>query len=256
MQWLLSRRSLVRRALRRLRIAVRTPFYRRQAFRRLRQYHAQARSLEEVVAWAGAFGGRGSFAVKMVQIPSEIAQLARAVKELRPKTILEIGTWRGGTLLLWSSLASERVISCDIEDMRSRAPLYQAFPPPGSRCQVMLLSGDSHDPAFRRRVAEELAGRMVDFLFIDGDHTEAGVTADYYGYRKFVRPGGIIALHDIVERQPSPTNQVYHLWKRIKQEAITQEFVDDSRQCGYGIGVVRVPGYMENPSQASVASGV
>lgn len=232
--------SDVRRTLKRVRLALRAPFDRRQAFRRLRQYHARPRTLEEVVAWAADFGGRKGFAVKMGQISSEITQLARAVAALRPRTILEIGTGRGGTLLLWSSLASERVISCDTQDMRSRECLYQAFPPPGSGCQVILLSGDSHDPIFRNRVAGALGGERVDFLFIDGDHTEAGVTADYYAYREFVRPGGIVALHDIVERQPLPTNQVCHLWERIKQEADTEEFVDDPEQCGYGIGVVHV----------------
>ncbi len=208
------------------------------------------------MAWAMDFGGRKGFAVKMGQIPSEITQLARAVAALRPKTILEIGTARGGTLLLWSSLASGRVISCDIQDMRSRACFYQAFPPPGSSCQVILLSGDSHDPIFRKRVAGTLGGERVDLLFIDGDHTEAGVTTDYYDYREFVRPGGIIALHDIVESQPLPTNQVFHLWKRIKQEADTEEFVDDPEQCGYGIGVVRVPEEAGICSQTGIATDV
>lgn len=246
----------MRRIIRTVRRALRIPFDRRQAFKRLRVYHARPRTLEETVAWAGSFGGHGDFAVKMLQIPSEITRLAHAVAALKPKTILEIGTARGGTLLLWSSLASERVISCDVQDMRFQAPLYQAFPPPGSRCQVKLLSGNSHDPGFKLRVAEELGGQKVDFLFVDGDHTEAGVTADYYDYREFVRPGGIIALHDIVERQPWPTSQVYHLWKRIKQEAVTEEFVDDPMQCGFGIGIVRVSGYVENPSQARAAPSV
>ena len=81
----------------------------------------------------------------------------------------------------------------------------------------------------------------MDFLFIDGDHTEQGVTADYHDYKEFVRPGGLIAFHDIVELQPLPTNQVYHLWKRLKQVAQVEEFVNDPNQRGFGIGVLHVP---------------
>ena len=56
-----------------------------------------------------------------------------------------------------------------------------------------------------------------------------------------MRPGGIIAFHDILENQPLPVNQVYHLWKVLRDELDTEEFVQDSEQCGYGIGIVRVP---------------
>ena len=56
-----------------------------------------------------------------------------------------------------------------------------------------------------------------------------------------MRPGGLIGFHDIVESQPLPTNQVYHLWKNVRKEAVTEEFVNDPKQCGFGIGIVRVP---------------
>lgn len=221
---------------------VRIPFNRRFAKKRLAEYHSKQRSLEEVVDWAMNFGGGGYFLVKTLQIPSEITALARAAKELQPKIILEIGTARGGTSLIWSSIASERVITCDLQDMSVQAELFEAFPPPGSDCKVTLLSGDSHSAEFRARVEQELAGEKVDLLFIDGDHTEPGVEADYRDYRHLVRPGGIIAFHDIIENQPLDINQVYYLWKRIKEEgAVTEEFINNPDQCGFGIGIVRVP---------------
>ena len=81
----------------------------------------------------------------------------------------------------------------------------------------------------------------MDFLFIDGDHTEQGVAADYRDYHALVRPGGIIAFHDIAERQSLPTNQVQHFWRKLKSQHTTEEFIDDPAQTGYGIGIVRVP---------------
>jgi len=220
---------------------LRQPFNARYAFRRLAEYHAKPRTLEEVVDWAMNFGGNGYMRVKTLQIPNEIMRLAQAVQAIQPRIILEIGTASGGTALIWSYLASERVITCDLKDMSYQAPLFTRFPPPGSQCKVTLMSGNSHSPEFKARVARELNGRKVDFLFIDGDHTEPGVTADYLDYKEFVRPGGLIAFHDIVESQPLPTNQVFHLWKRLKHLAPVEEFVNDPGQRGFGIGLLHVP---------------
>jgi predicted O-methyltransferase YrrM len=36
----------------------------------------------------------------------------------------------------------------------------------------------------------------VDFVFIDGDHSEDGLLADWRAWRPLVEPGGIVALHD------------------------------------------------------------
>lgn len=227
--------------LKKLSRAIRHPFNVRYAEKRLAEYHARPRSLEEVVDWAMNFGGGGYMRVKTLQIPSEITRLATAVKSIEPKIILEIGAASGGTALIWSTLASKRVITCDLQDMTHQARLFTRFPPHGSNCKVSLLSGNSHDPGFKTRVARELDGQKADFLFIDGDHTELGVTADYNDYKEFVRPGGLIAFHDIVESQPLPTNQVYHLWKRLKPLATVEEFVNDPDQRGFGIGVLHVP---------------
>lgn len=37
---------------------------------------------------------------------------------------------------------------------------------------------------------------LVDFVFVDGDHSYAGVRGDVSIWLKHVRPGGIIAVHD------------------------------------------------------------
>jgi len=185
-------------------------------------------------------GTRGLLKIKASQIRAEILGLAEAVRALKPRTILEIGTARGGTLLIWAQLASKQVLSCDLSIPPHRRGLYERFPPPGSSCRMVLLEGDSHEAAFQQRVRESLGGDPVDFLFIDGDHTEAGVTADWKAYRGLVRPGGLIAFHDILESQPFPDNQVARLWNRIRDEFRTEELVDDRGQCGFGIGLVWV----------------
>lgn len=39
--------------------------------------------------------------------------------------------------------------------------------------------------------------RPIDILFIDGSHEYEDVKADFYAFYPFVKPGGIIAFHDI-----------------------------------------------------------
>jgi predicted O-methyltransferase YrrM len=220
---------------------LRLPFNRRRAFARLLEFHGRTRTIEEVVDWAMRFPSHGLMRVDSIQRRSEILALAKTVAALKPRRILEIGTARGGTLFIWAQLAAEKVVSCDLEDPGPKCGFYQAFPPPGSRCRVVHLAGNSHEADFKRRVEKELDGGPVDFLFIDGDHTEKGVTADYDDYRALVRPGGVIAFHDIAERQALPTNQVQHFWRKLKARRATEEFIDDPNQTGYGIGIVRVP---------------
>ncbi|MDH4228515.1 MAG: class I SAM-dependent methyltransferase [Nitrospirota bacterium] len=219
---------------------LRTPISRRRAMRRVAEFHSRQRPLDEVVQWAMAFGTRGRFRVKTIQIASEITALAREVDKISPQTILEIGTSEGGTALIWAQLASQRVITCDITPPGPRGALLTAFPPPMSKCRVTLLTGDSHSREFARRLERELNGAAVDFLFIDGDHSEGGVEADYELYRPFVRSGGIIAFHDIAERQDQPGNEVQHFWKRLKDRGPVEEFIQDRNQVGFGIGLVRV----------------
>jgi cephalosporin hydroxylase len=228
------------RKLKELSRTLRIPFNRFFAFRKLRQFHAKPRNLEETIDWAMNFGRYGYFTISTLQMRSEILGLANAVAALKPRLILEIGTARGGTLLIWSSLASEKVITCDLVHREPQKALLEALPPPGSDCEVKLLTGNSHAAEFKQRVAAELGGQKVDFLFIDGDHTVEGVKSDHEDYREFVHPGGIIAFHDIVENQPFETNQVHQFWQSIKLGKKVTEFIDNPAQCGFGIGILYV----------------
>lgn len=220
---------------------LRAPLHRKRAFDLLHKLHSEKLPLEGVVEHAIKLGTNGWYRVRSLQVLSEITDLAREVAALKPKVILEIGTARGGTALIWAHLAEKKLVTCDLLDKRGFADLVRAFPPPGSQCDVSVVIGDSHSAEFLERVRKELDGEPVDFLFIDGDHTEAGVTQDYEFYSPLVRPGGLIAFHDIVDDQPLETNQVQHFWKKLSPGKDIKEFVNDPNQCGFGIGVVRVP---------------
>ena len=221
--------------------SIRSPFDRKKSLKSLEKYHSKNRSLEETVDWALDFnGGGGLYRIKTLQKKSEIFALAKLVYELNPKNILEIGTERGGTLFIWAAIASKKAISCDLQQMEIQRELYSMFPPRESTCEIKLLVGDSHTEVLVNLVEKELNGDLVDFLFIDGDHSEVGVAQDFEMYKKFVRKGGLIAFHDIVDNQPLEMNQVQFFWKKIKDQYEHYELIDDINQCGYGIGVIRI----------------
>lgn len=62
-----------------------------------------------------------------------------------------------------------------------------------------LLCGDTRSEN-TLRVARDHA--PYDLLFIDAGHLYPDVSADHRDYAPLVRPGGIVALHDAVQREP------------------------------------------------------
>jgi predicted O-methyltransferase YrrM len=177
----------------------------------------------------------------MQKLP-ELGAVLHIVEELRPRAVLEIGTQAGGTLYCWCKLAdpAARIVSVDLpggeygggytperaEEMRL------LFPSNGQA--LHLIQADSHSPDTLAQV-RSLVGSL-DFLFIDGDHTYEGVKRDFEMYAPLVRPGGVIALHDICE-SASPDSKVDVLWREIKERYRHQEFVVPPAGWG-GMGVL------------------
>lgn len=183
--------------------------------------------------------------IKPAQVYSEISQLLKLVDRIKPGAILEIGTANGGTLFLFSHVASEDavIISIDLPGgefgggyRKWREFLYKSFIPPGKK--IHLLRADAHKTETLEQVEAVLHGRKVDFLFIDGDHTYEGVKKDFEMYSSLVRQGGIIAFHDIVVHPPETGCEVSKFWTEIRDSHKSEEIVKDWSQNWGGIGVV------------------
>lgn len=217
---------------------LRAPINRYVAIKKLGKFHQIDRDISEIVDTGIDLGTHGLYKVNSVQKRSEILNLVEHVNELSPENVLEIGTYNGGTLFMWANITKNKVVTCDLRNPSHRSELYKEFAPGNSKCKVVALEGDSHSEEFIKRVHKEFENKKLDFLFIDGDHTEKGVEADFYNYKDMVRKGGIIAFHDILENQPVEGNQVYYFWEKIKENYNYEEFVDDSGQCGFGIGIL------------------
>jgi len=127
----------------------------------------------------------------------EAAYLYRLVRELQPRTVVEIGRFRGGsTFLIASALGDGVVHSYDLDVRQGRSgpdldrQLIQVLERFDLTDRVQLHTADS-------RTADP-PGSAIDLLFIDGDHHEEGVRADFARWAPLLSPQGHLVFHDAV----------------------------------------------------------
>jgi predicted O-methyltransferase YrrM len=182
------------------------------------------------------------------QKPAEILWLLGLLAESRPRVVLEIGTDRGGTLFLWTRVASPDalLVTVDIRKMVGRlgrlspfALVRKSFERERQRIEL-VDDVDSQSEETVARIRRFLGGRPVDFLFLDGDHCYESVRRDFELYVPLVREGGIVALHDVSPRTTHDTEGTAAFWSDLKQREATEEMVDEGVP-GYGLGVYRKP---------------
>lgn len=177
----------------------------------------------------------------------------------RPAQVTEIGTAKGGNLYALSMIAKRngQLISIDLPggDGGGGYRLRDEYRIARRRMkgqQIHFIRGDSHDTGpeptstFSRLVeclTDEKGRRKIDLLYVDADHSYAGVKQDFETYSRLVRVGGMIALHDIVENPSNENIEVSTFWNEIKDAFKHREFIDKFRESGAardagGIGLI------------------
>lgn len=161
---------------------------------------------------------------KPVQHSEELYWLIKKVENVNPKIILEICIQTGGTLALWNYILSENKSS---DCLLIGIDLYNnmSWNTKASKNNIKLLIADSRKKETINIVKNLLHHKPIDFVFIDGGHTEEVVTSDYQNYSKFVRKGGLISFHDIYNKSyPGVKN----FWNKVKGK---------KESCNHGIGI-------------------
>jgi predicted O-methyltransferase YrrM len=175
--------------------------------------------------------------ILMAQARSEIVQLGKILQASAPKRSLEIGTNYGGTLFLLCTLSppDAKIISLDLPSGQfgggyplRKIPLFRRFARAGQK--LHLLRADSHSIETKERVLQILDGKQLDYLFLDGDHTYAGVQRDFEMYSPLVRSGGIIAFHDITTYRPESKCEVAKFWSEVKNHYSHYEIIENLDQ--------------------------
>ena len=128
------------------------------AVRLVFQYRNILSGIFEFLPWKPEYA---AFTILPAQVPSEIRALLEILKELKPRRILEIGTERGGTLFLFTEVASPSALLISIDlpcpsnlfgasYPRWKENLYKSFAKFNQK--IFLIRGDSHDPETLEKV--------------------------------------------------------------------------------------------------------
>lgn len=237
-------------AVKRLKRAILDRVYARRTARILREGIA-ADSGRQALRMAQRLRGSSDLAyVHAIQNAEEISALLDLLMRERVRTACEIGTWRGGTLFMLSRVLPDdaAIVAVDLPEMdpaigerlRAMKPTFESFARRHQRLTV--LHANSHEAATVSNVRDILQGQQLDFLFIDGDHSSAGVRRDFENFAPLVRTGGLIAFHDIVPNDAYADWGVPGFWKELTGVFETSEIVGmgvrEARN-GFGIGVLR-----------------
>ncbi len=206
-----------------------------------------------------------------IQKEKEFKEFFKYIQSQNVKNVLEIGTWRGGTALMFSTLGG-LVITIDKELGNSEW---------GDIKNIIKITANSQDERTLEWIKEIMKQKNLecfDLLFIDGDHKYESIKQDFKNYSPLVKTGGIIAFHDILpiwgidlikgktpqtltERylgneiiipdiaewekivfRPSREIQVAHFWGEIKAKYQYKEFVDYTHPYWGGIGIINWEG--------------
>lgn len=155
------------------------------------------------------------------QIKSEFQEFCELIetKLQNRKNILEIGVNKGGTSYMFSHYF-DNVYSLDIQEFEQWKSIKNECP------NVNFIVGDSHSQETVNKIKD--LGIKFDLIFIDGDHSESGVTKDLINFSQFINTDGIIAFHDV-----NP-NCVFHqeagcyvdyLWNKLKLDFETTQII-------------------------------
>lgn len=199
--------------------------------------------LEDIVETPNRFIGRGYYdRIHAEQDPFEIREMASLISSVKPKVIVEIGTYKGGTLFIWTrtNAQAELIVSIDLPggqygggyDAR-REKLYKVFVHDRPQTKMKFIRGNSHLQETAEKLKGILQGRLIDFLYIDADHSYAGVKTDFELYSPLVAKGGVIGFHDI--RNMKSNHQVKDFWNEVKNSFEHREILGPATKTGNGI---------------------
>lgn len=166
--------------------------------------------------------------------PLELAAVLGIMHDHEITTILETGTWEGGSAWAWLQVPSvTRVVSVDIHPLHPAQWLADEM-----RTWLTLVTGNSNEPATRARAVEALQGHQPDMVFIDGGHDYPTARGDWEWMSPMVRPGGLIVIHDTQGAFPyDPDFGVPQLWAEVMPGRVAVE-VTAIRGTMFGTGII------------------
>lgn len=120
------------------------------------------------------------------------------VKKVRPRTVVEIGTYKGHSAKVMAEALSgdqnSRIYTIDDGSQCDQSEANELLATYRDKGQIIKIEKNSVD-------AFSAWGRArVDLLFIDGDHSFSGACIDFALWSRYVHRDGLIVMHDTYTR--------------------------------------------------------
>lgn len=169
---------------------------------------------------------------RAIQEATELAILLALANSINPVTVIEIGTFAGGTAWAFAQLPTVRhIITVDYGPEPDAAARLADLRP-----QVSTVAYNSADPNCYHNVSALVGSQRADLLFIDGSHDLRSVESDYRTFGPLVRVGGLVALHDVERHNGQPGVEVHAFWDHLTNYAVTTKITAaPDRWAGIGL---------------------
>jgi cephalosporin hydroxylase len=167
--------------------------------------------------------------VPTLQHPFDAWVTQEIICEVRPDLIIECGTYRGGSAVMWAMLLEQvtpsgRILTIDVEDLLDRARSVPVF-----ARRVDALRGSTVEPRILAEVRNRAAGKRT-LVILDSAHTKEHVAAELEAYAPLVTPGSYLIVQDGVvnghpvepEHGPGPFEAVTEFLERNASFAIDE----------------------------------
>lgn len=159
--------------------------------------------------------------------------LYEIVYESKADSILEIGVQYGvSTKAMLLALHTSNKGKLTSIDIKNRVPEFDLYKDVTDRWK--FVKGDSSLDETFDQVKDEAP---FDILFIDGLHTYEGVKRDYELYEPLVKPGGLILIHDVLNRRV----EVKDFWPEITYPKSVLPYGEAHLHVVPGMGIINKP---------------
>lgn len=171
---------------------------------------------------------------KIQQKETEWLKFIALLANIEPENILEIGSYDGGSTISLSLLC-KNLITIEYIPPRYDVNIIK------QECNFTYIQGDSTSPEIINLFKLNPQTKF-DVIFIDGGHEYNTVKQDFLNYKQFIKPGGIIAMHDIIESDlhKAQNTTVYKFWNEVKNNFKNLEIIEPPLDWG-GIGLLWMP---------------
>ncbi len=161
------------------------------------------------------------------------------VRNIKPKTIVELGTYKGTSLFSFCQAVKDGNLETEINAVDTwkgdiQSGFYDETVLEGVNKIKRKLYSEQNIKLLRMtfdEAVERFENKSIDILHIDGLHTYEAVKHDFETWKNKISTDGIVILHDIKVREND--FGVYKLWDELREKYCGIEFFHS-----FGLGIV------------------